>query len=112
MSLSDIIKMNRYQVEYPNYNNFDDYEDDYNDEIKLHKYNKYDSNDKLKSNIINSIIVLFIIFLFSSTFYTKIDELTVNSGIRLFTKEGEPNILLIGLQFLILFGLMKLVCKY
>lgn len=113
MSLSDIIKMNQYPPQFD-----DEYEDEYGDDVntidKYDKYQRYKSSDntKLKSNIINTIIVLLIIFLFSSTFYTKIDELTVNSGIRFFTKEGEPNLLLLALQFIILFLLMKIICKY
>lgn len=110
MSLSDIIRMNQYKPQYDDYYEEDEYGDDINN-IKHYKKST-EENSKLKSNIINTIIVLLIIFLFSSTFYTKIDELTVNSGIRFFTKEGEPNLLLIALQFIILFFLMKLISKY
>jgi hypothetical protein len=113
MSLSDIIRMNQNNNNYNNYNN-DPYEDEYGDDIdNLRMYKRQsEQNSKLKSNIVNCIIVLLIIFLFSSTFYTKIDELTVNSGIRFFTKEGEPNLLLLTAQFFLLFGLMKIICKY
>jgi hypothetical protein len=114
MSLSDIIKMNQYPSYYDdnNDNNEEDYGDEINNVDNYKKYKQSNDNSKLKSNILNTIIVLLIIFLFSSTFYTKIDELTVNSGIRFFTKEGEPNLLLITLQFILLFLLMKIISKY
>ena len=114
MSISNMINSNKFTEIDDIYDEFDD--DDFKDEIFISN-NSFNSNMRRKrtfnyfSMILTLILTLFIVFLFSNKCYNYIDK-AVSDRVTLFNEEGTPNWLLIFLQFLVIFCIVKIICKY
>jgi len=99
----------------------DDYynEDDEQDEQDIYDYKYKDMNNRnepynknYKSNIMCLIISVFILIFFSSFCLSKIDNIGEKINVNFFDSKGEPTWILLLLQFVMVFLIIKMICKY
>jgi len=93
-------------------NDFDDYyQEDQNDFFEV-KSEPVKEKTYYRSHLFCVFTALFIILFFSSFCLEKIDKVGEKMNISLFNDKNEPNWLLLLIQFLTLFLLIKMISKY
>lgn len=95
------------------------YNFDYEDEDDLYDYKYKDLNPSnepynknYKSNVMCLFISILILIFFSSFCLSKIDNIGEKININFFDSNGEPTWMLLLLQFIIIFLIIKMICKY
>jgi archaellum biogenesis protein FlaJ (TadC family) len=90
---------------------FDEFEEqddfvNYRQELKLEEKSRY------KSHIFCLFVAIFILLFFSSFCLSKIDNIGEKMNLSFFNDKGEPNYLLLILQLLVLFLIIRMISKY
>jgi hypothetical protein len=99
-----------YQLEEEN--DFDDYyEQDQNRFFQVQSEPTQEKSN-YRSHLFCAFTALFIILFFSAFCLEKIDKVGEKMNISFFNDKNEPNWLLLLVQFLILFFLIKMISKY
>lgn len=93
-------------------NDFDDYyEEDQNQFFKM-KAEPPQEKVNYRSHVFCAFTALFILLFFSAFCLEKIDKVGEKMNVSFFNDKNEPNWLLLLIQFLILFLLIKMISKY
>lgn len=93
-------------------NDFDDYYQE--DQNNLFQVQSEPTQEKVnyRSHLFCAFTALFIILFFSAFCLEKIDKVGEKMNVSFFNEKNEPNWLLLLIQFLILFMLIKMISKY
>ncbi len=99
-----------YQLEEEN--DFDDYYEE--DQNRFFQVQSEPTKEKsnYRSHLFCAFTALFIIMFFSAFCLEKIDKVGEKMNVSFFNDKNEPNWLLLLVQFLILFLLIKMISKY
>jgi hypothetical protein len=93
---------------------FDEFEgqDDFENYEPKEPKNLKTENSRFRSHVFCFFVALFILLFFSSFCLSKIDSIGEKMNLNFFNDKGEPNYLLLILQLLVLFLIIRMISKY
>lgn len=94
------------------FDEFEEQDDFVGYEPKEHKKLKPEENSRYRSHVFCLFVAIFILLFFSSFCLSKIDSIGEKMNLNFFNDKGEPNYLLLILQLLILFLIIRMISKY